>query len=204
MSNHRGRVRLDPARDAAMAALFLEGRTCAEIGAVYSLTPSAVSFVFRRMGVRRSPEDLSAIYARSNGLLPLFINPEIDLRAAHRRFLEQQRRAIERGVGWELSFSCWWDIWCRSGKWAARGRSAADSAVMAREGDVGPYSATNVRITTLSDNFVESWKTAPGRFDHRRRSGSESVSTNDASACADERVMPRHKTCGGMTRCSTN
>lgn len=99
---------------------------------------------------------MHAIAALQRGLLLFCVDSCEDIRAAHAKFIAQRERASQRAVGWELTFSDWWGIWLKSGRWAARGRSTGDSAVMARHGDVGPYSSENVYITTLRGNFVDS------------------------------------------------
>lgn len=71
------------------------------------------------------------------------------------QFRAQRDRARQRGIGWELTFPEWIGVWEASGKIEQRGRSHKDSYVMARKGDVGPYSIANVYITTLSQNFLD-------------------------------------------------
>lgn len=67
------------------------------------------------------------------------------------RFTQQLCGARSRGIPWELTFEQWWGIWEASGKWALRG-TRFGQYVMARYGDVGPYSVANVSICTASDN----------------------------------------------------
>lgn len=83
------------------------------------------------------------------------------MRLARKRFVEQRHRAVEREIEWLLSFSEWWAIWKESGLWELRGRDKGESAVMARNGDSGPYSKHNVRIVTLAENFAEYWGSKP-------------------------------------------
>jgi len=99
-----------------------------------------------------------------------FESPE-QMRIARQRFVEQRGRARQRGIGWELTFEEWWGIWRSSGQWAARGRDHAQAAVMARRGDVGPYSKENVYITTLVANFDE----CRGKAQQKRRQGQSSL-----------------------------
>jgi hypothetical protein len=87
---------------------------------------------------------------------------------AQKRFIEQRQRASQRGIEWKFDFSGWWRVWKDSGLWESRGRQSASSAVMARRGDIGPYSKENVYIITLSDNFSEAWKSAPNRGERGR------------------------------------
>lgn len=92
------------------------------------------------------------------------------MRVAARKFSEQRRSADQRGIEWKLTFAEWWGIWKESGRWESRGNSRSTSAVMARTGDIGPYSKDNVRIATLAENFAEAWVTCPKRDTHPRKS----------------------------------
>lgn len=67
----------------------------------------------------------------------------------------QKHAARHRSIGWLLSFDEWWSLWESSGKWPMRGRGKG-KYVMARRGDVGPYSTDNVYFTTLEGNLAES------------------------------------------------
>jgi hypothetical protein len=74
---------------------------------------------------------------------------------AARAFREQRRNANDRGIPWEFSNTWeWWCVWRDSGKWAERGRKSGQY-VMARLGDVGPYSPGNVEIKTCNENCQE-------------------------------------------------
>lgn len=66
----------------------------------------------------------------------------------------QKQKAKKRGIAWEIEFSDWIDVWRSSGKMALRGRGAG-KYVMARHGDVGPYSKANVAIKEWSANLGE-------------------------------------------------
>lgn len=60
-----------------------------------------------------------------------------------------------RGIEWLFKFDEWLAVWMASGKWEQRGRGSS-KYVMARNGDVGPYAAHNVRIITSRENIQES------------------------------------------------
>ncbi|MDB5975182.1 MAG: hypothetical protein JWR07_1942 [Nevskia sp.] len=94
------------------------------------------------------------------------------------KYRSHRSGAARRGIGFEFTFSQWWSVWKESGRWDQRGCSAADSYVMARPRDTGPYSVGNVYITTLSQNFVESWETSPNRMAHRRKATAPVVPSN--------------------------
>ena len=70
------------------------------------------------------------------------------------RYTTQRKSARERGIGWEFTFETWWAVWDASGKWSQRGRLLGEY-VMARHGDVGPYSPSNVSIVTNTENVRE-------------------------------------------------
>lgn len=82
------------------------------------------------------------------------------------KFEHQRQRAKVRGIEWLLTFEEWWAIWQQSGKWPQRGRKG-DQYVMARRGDVGPYSTTNVLICLQRQNSRDAH--ANGRIPARRR-----------------------------------
>jgi hypothetical protein len=73
-----------------------------------------------------------------------------------RAYQYQRNQARHRGIKWELNLWQWWTIWDLSGHWAERGQGA-NSYVMCRTGDVGPYSVDNVYIATGSQNIKDYW-----------------------------------------------
>lgn len=73
-------------------------------------------------------------------------------RSPRGKFNRQKVRARERGISWCLTFEEWWEIWQKSGKWHLRGNKTWQY-VMARYGDVGPYSPENVYIASFSENL---------------------------------------------------
>lgn len=73
---------------------------------------------------------------------------------AKKKFRQQRSGAKKRGIGWELTFDQWWDIWTQSGKWSDRGRGAL-RCCMARKLDRGPYAVGNVYIATNSINSMD-------------------------------------------------
>ncbi len=72
-------------------------------------------------------------------------------------YKKQRQNAVDRGIGWRLSFVEWLSIWEESGHLEARGR-AKGQYVMTRIGDVGDYRAGNVRIQTCTENIKEMWE----------------------------------------------
>lgn len=67
----------------------------------------------------------------------------------YHKYEVQKATTKRRGIKWALTFKQWWTIW--EPHWHNRGRNASNY-VMARKGDVGPYSVGNVYITTASEN----------------------------------------------------
>jgi hypothetical protein len=66
-------------------------------------------------------------------------------------FRSQKRMALLREIEWSLTFAEWWSVWTKSSLWEERGRGKANY-VMARPGDVGPYSLENVVISRAATN----------------------------------------------------
>lgn len=75
-------------------------------------------------------------------------------------FRNQRNSARTRGIPFLFDFETWWAWWQEEDRWLKRGRRA-DHLVMARRGDVGPYSPDNVICITLSEN--SSQKSDEGR-----------------------------------------
>jgi predicted DNA-binding protein YlxM (UPF0122 family) len=71
------------------------------------------------------------------------------------KFKQQRASAQMRRIGWELSLWDWWTIWQESGKYEQRGRG--NGYCMARFGDTGPYSKSNVYITTSKQNSSDQY-----------------------------------------------
>ena len=55
-------------------------------------------------------------------------------------------------IGWEFTFDSWLEVWLQSGKLDQRGTHEG-GYVMARKGDIGPYSPDNVDIILHSENI---------------------------------------------------
>lgn len=67
-------------------------------------------------------------------------------------YASQLVSARKRGIEWLFTFESWWQMW--QPLWHRRGKRAHELC-MARFGDAGPYSPTNVRITTNRENHEE-------------------------------------------------
>lgn len=68
--------------------------------------------------------------------------------------------AKQRGIAFEFTLDEWWAWWRTDDRWTRRGSRGPDQLVMARHGDVGPYSPDNVRCITAAENLREAVETA--------------------------------------------
>lgn len=75
-------------------------------------------------------------------------------------YAQHKKNSGQRGIEFLITFPQWWGVWQKSGKWAQRGRG--QGYVMARTGDVGPYTVGNVYICTQSQNSKDSFIKTPG------------------------------------------
>jgi hypothetical protein len=81
--------------------------------------------------------------------------------AALKAFTAHRSNAKQRGIGFEFTIEDWWHWWQTDDRWVRRGRGK-DSFVMARFGDVGPYSITNVYCSTVSENSAAGGRKSVG------------------------------------------
>ena len=73
------------------------------------------------------------------------------------RYKQQARQAKQRGLGWEFTFETWHQMWLDSGKLHLRGKGSG-KFVMARRGDIGPYSPSNCFICPFEQNISDGVK----------------------------------------------
>lgn len=85
---------------------------------------------------------------------PFMTVADRDRASAFERFKQQRWRAANRGLGWEFTFEQWLEFWMASGKWHLRGKGTG-KYVMARRGDVGPYSPGNCFICPFEQNISD-------------------------------------------------
>lgn len=164
------------ARSEAMARLYRDGKTLAEIGAVYSITRERVrQIISRQEGLRgkdggqaktvaqkriqRSAERDARYYAKHGCSLAQYLWL-LKVKRALRPFVQQRTNAAIRGIGWDLNLWQWWTIWQQSGHWAERGRG--QGYCMCRHGDLGPYAAGNVFIAKSTENSSNQAKKKSG------------------------------------------
>jgi len=75
-------------------------------------------------------------------------------------YVNQKRFASGRGIGWEITFPEWWDVWRESGNTYNRGIRKGQY-VMSRYGDIGPYRVDNGQICTAIENVKEYYTDTP-------------------------------------------
>lgn len=166
-----------------MKEMYRRGMTLCEIGDVFGVTRERVRQVIKRyfgldrehggqaikslLSVRDRVEKLAAEdekrqrrYMAKWGMtkeecIAVSDLPRSDNRHPIRRFECQRKSAKVRGIEWRMTFKEWWTIWQESGHWHERGRGKG--YCMARYGDTGPYSADNVEIITIGQNFRDSY-----------------------------------------------
>lgn len=171
-------------RDREIAELFKLGYTYPLLATRFGISESTIYLVIKKAGVSRHDGGQSLIarlrreaikedkFFNKYGVSVVRIGALEDALSARNKFKQQKGQARYRGISWELSFADWWEIWEQSGAWRQRGRVHGESKMMARLGDVGPYSKENVRIVSMVENVKESWATSPNRMDHLRKSTS--------------------------------
>lgn len=152
-------------RNKLIVDLFLSGKTLAEAGRGFGITRERARQIVAANGV--APADggwrLVASIKRENRKSELeeksikkygFSRDEMTQHRSSGAILAyrtQRNNAAKRGIKWEFIFKDWWDVWQASGHWHERGRGF--DYVMARHGDVGPYSPSNVYICTQDQNM---------------------------------------------------
>lgn len=102
---------------------------------------------------------------RLNGGLPLRAHGSFA-----QRYLYQRQAAFKRGVGWEITFPEWLEIWIASGQWINRG-SGIGKFCMARNGDIGPYKVGNVSIQLCTQNSRDGIKKAHEAINRKAKGG---------------------------------
>ena len=71
-----------------------------------------------------------------------------------RKYTAQRLGAKRRGIDWQLTFDSWMTWWQSTGHYHERG-VCKGGYVMARFGDTGPYSLTNIKCILATDNVAE-------------------------------------------------
>jgi hypothetical protein len=194
-------------RSEEMEALYRAGQTLKEIGVVFGVSRERVRQLLAKRGIAKDDGGASVrtaanakvrqgnVEARRSALdakwlardgitktefLRVFICRPFDLDSPFRKFWMQRTLAGCRGIEWQLTFPEWWQIWLDSGRYEERGRNDPRAFVMARIGDVGPYSATNVYICTTHENGRE-WAKNERHPTNRRRACAPEKAVSDLS-----------------------
>jgi hypothetical protein len=78
--------------------------------------------------------------------------------------MDHATRAKRRGIGFELTYEQWMEIWLKSGQILNRGMELGQY-VMARNNDTGPYAVGNVSIIMGSQNVHDAnLRLSPGFY----------------------------------------
>jgi predicted XRE-type DNA-binding protein len=64
---------------------------------------------------------------------------------------DHRRHAMDRGIGWQMPYEDWLEMWLESGKWSQRGK-VKGKYQMCRYGDTGPYNSKNCYIGSVEQN----------------------------------------------------
>lgn len=83
------------------------------------------------------------------------------------KYKQAIRNARARGIGWEFTYVSWSMVWTKSGHWEERGNKP-ENYVMARFGDKGSYSPSNVEIITWYQN-AKNIRLSEEEKDHLRK-----------------------------------
>jgi hypothetical protein len=71
-------------------------------------------------------------------------------------YYDQRNKAKNKGIQFYFTMTEWWEWWKIDDRWKNRG-ILSHNFVMARYGDVGPYSIDNVYIATNKQNLFDRW-----------------------------------------------
>ena len=179
------------ARDVLICDMIREGRVLEEVGQHFELSRERVRQIAVKYGVdTRHGMELRSLLAprlsvplgekRERIVLEIYgcsreeatrLNDGrniSDSRSPAHAYLMQRKSALDRGIGWEMTFPEWLEIWQASGKLAERGRGRGKYC-MSRYGDTGAYSKDNVRIISNEQNAAESYERIPFELRQARR-----------------------------------
>ena len=177
---YAGRKIRNKERQQEAVSLYRSGHTLQQIGDKYGLTRERIRQILVAAGIswtdggqhvlhvaKTTIRRNSVLSRRNKNAISLYgctyetairHNDGISLRKKGGlacRYLTQKHCAIHtRDIAWEITFPEWAQVWKDSGKLDERGLWA-DGYCMARKGDVGPYSADNVYITTVAANSAD-------------------------------------------------
>lgn len=145
-----------------IARLVSEGKTYKEIGELMGRSGERIRQIANRIGAYKVAQEIREQKRWLKGagrISPKYGMPMEKVRmlfavGATRAYTMQRRQSRDRGIEWLFTLETWWAVWDASGRWEQRGRKLGNF-VMARKGDVGPYSPDNVYICTCTQNLQE-------------------------------------------------
>jgi len=70
-------------------------------------------------------------------------------------YKRHKQSALKRNIGWEFTFDTWWEIWK---PYFHLRNNGTNGLCMGRHQDVGPYSPSNVYLTTILGNILDASK----------------------------------------------
>ena len=136
----------DTPRDHLIRKLYRKGATITELSHQFDLSYSRI----RQLVIQEAPRKQHRIIA-SYGCTVGQAN-ELSTLAERLAYRQQRNNAISREIPWEFTLISWLLKW--DGRLHKRGRCNGN-LVMARFGDVGPYSPENTKIVTCNENCSE-------------------------------------------------
>lgn len=140
-------------RDIAIADEYSRGVPQTVIAKKYGISQPRICVILNNKGFYKSDRPLESLGCSMSEAISYAGDNSSELIWAYQVHLYNAR---SRNIPWLLSFKTWLDIWRQSGHIEERGRGT-NKYVMARIGDIGAYSPTNVYITLFTDNIKDGW-----------------------------------------------
>lgn len=162
-----------------IALLYVKGNTLREIGKRYEVSGEWIRLILVKMGINSSAgggklkgaknkainnakkiKEQEERYMRIYGCCVSDFKKIIGLmgcRRATKIYKDQRISAKNRGIEWRFTFYEWANLWIDSGKWHKRGRHIGEYC-MCRKKDIGPYSASNIYIDTVTNNILDGFE----------------------------------------------
>jgi len=157
--------RADIDRNDLIVNLFKSGVNGEELADRFGVSHQRIYQILNRAGYRKTDGGMSVSLAlrpkvkkhskyNKNYGCTIAQARDISSRKDRIDYKMQRLNARKRGIPWEFSLVTWLLKWDESGKRERRGRKTGNF-VMARHGDVGPYSPSNTKIITCNENCSE-------------------------------------------------
>lgn len=156
-------------RNETIASLFKAGQTVIQLASEYGVSHQRISQILHKLGVdqksggraERKRMNIAAARSKSDAWcerwygVPRSVANAIKKEHGYkvlRDYKFQRKNARRRKIKWELTLSTWLGFWLASGVFERRGRGRG-KYVMARRGDVGPYSISNIFAHEAIENL---------------------------------------------------